>query len=108
FGLRFGVCELGQDRLGALDEHAAGGGEVDAAPAPLEQLAADLALERAQLLRHRRGRERERLRGRANRPVQGDLAERAEPADVEHQLSLTIRQGSRTGAPAEPTGTVCR
>jgi hypothetical protein len=47
-GLR--VCQPGQDRVGALDEHAPGGGQVDAAAAPLEDLVAEVALERAQLL----------------------------------------------------------
>jgi hypothetical protein len=40
--------------------------------------------------------------------VERDFAERAEATDVEHQICLTIRQGTRAGAAAEPTGTVCR
>ena len=75
--------ELGEDRLGAGDEPAAGLGQPDAAAVAVEQRDAGLALERGELLGDRRGRERERSRGGRDRPALGDLAQHAHAADVE-------------------------
>jgi hypothetical protein len=75
--------ELHEDRLRARDEPPAGLGQPDAPAVAVEQRDAGLALERRELLRDRRGRERERPRGGGDRPALGDLAQHAHPAHVE-------------------------
>ena len=71
--VRLGDLELRQHRLGVGDERARGVGQPDAAAVALEQRDPDLALERGELLRDRRRRERERLGGRRDRPAGGEL-----------------------------------
>ena len=83
------ALELREQRVGVAEQHARGGGEPDAAAARLEQRVADLLLERRELLRHRRGREMQRVGGRGERAVVGDGAERAEAAEVDHDAGLS-------------------
>ena len=81
--------ELREHEVGVADEHLGGAGEPHAAPVALEHGLADLALQRRELLRHRGGREVERLGGGRQGPLLGDLAQDTQAAGVDHAASLT-------------------
>ena len=80
-----GALDAGEQRLGVGDEHERGIGEPQPAPRGLEQRRARLALQHAELLRHRRRAVRQRLRHRADRPAAVQLVQQAKPAEVEHR-----------------------
>ena len=86
--LRLRLGEVAEDRVGVAHERAARVGEPDAAHAALDERGARLALQRGDLLRDRRLRERERLGGGREGAMLRDLAEHPHAADVEHQRSL--------------------
>ena len=86
--LGLGLGEPREDPLGVAHHGLAGVGEPHAARAALDEDGAGLALERGDLLRDGRLRERERFGGGGERALEGDLAQDAHAADVEHQCSL--------------------
>ena len=75
------LLELREQRVGVAEQHVRGGRQPHAAPGRLEQRVAELALERGQLLRDRRGREMQRVGRGGERPVVGDGAERSQAAE---------------------------
>ena len=83
---QLGLREVGavEQSLGVAHEHERGVGEPDAAPGPLEQGHAGLALEHRQLLRDRGGRELQRIRHRGDRASLVQLVEQAQAAQIEH------------------------
>ena len=81
--------ELGEHDVSVADEHLGRAGEAHAAAVALDHRLADLALERRELLRHGGGREVERVGGRGERSLLGDLAEHAQAAGVDHAAELT-------------------
>ena len=85
-GLRLG--EAREHGVGVAHERLARLGEAHAARAALHEDRAGLALERGDLLRDGGLREGEGLRGGGEGTLDGDLAEDAHAADVEHELSL--------------------
>ena len=83
---------LGHDRhdaIGVLDQQHRRVGEAHAAPVALDQPLPQLRLQLADLLRHRRGRHRQHLRGRAHRPVGGDGVKHAQPLEIQHASNTT-------------------
>ena len=74
--------------VGVLEQQRARLRERQPARPALEQLHPGLALQRRDLLGHRRLRERERLGGARERAEAGHLAEREHTARVDHRLSL--------------------
>ena len=82
--LLLGGVQAAEDRLGVLHERAAGVREADAARAALHEPGAGLALEGGHVLADRRLGEAERLRGRGERALCGDLAKDLHSAHVEH------------------------
>ena len=76
------------DRVGVAHERLARLGQPHAARAALHEDGPGLALERGDLLRDGGLREGEGLRGGGEGALDGDLAEDAHAADVEHELSL--------------------
>ena len=72
-----------------VTERATGVGQSHAARAALDQLRADLALERGDVLADRGLREVEGLGGGGEGAARSDLAQHAHAADVEHQSSLS-------------------
>ena len=86
------VCISGVGKVGgALAEHLRGAGEPHAAAVALHDRLADLALERGELLRDGRRREVERVGGRRDGAVLGDLAQDAQAAGIDHAADLTDR-----------------
>ena len=73
-----------EQRLGVADQDERGVGQADAAPRPLEQRHARLALEHRELLRDGRRRELERIRDGGDRPALVQLVEQPQPAQVKH------------------------
>ena len=63
----------------------------------LEQRDAGLALEHGELLRHRRGRELERVRHRRDGAALVQLAEQAKAAKVEHDEAMLPARHERIG-----------
>ena len=84
--------ELGEDGVGVAEQDAGGGREADAAAVGLDELLADLALERGDLLGDGRGGEVERVGGGRDRAAVGELAQGAQAAQVDHQAQLTGRR----------------
>ena len=84
-----GGLELREHDVGVADQDLGGAGEPHAAAVALDDGLADLALERGELLGHGRGREVERVGRGGDRAVLGDLAQDAQPADVDHAADLT-------------------
>ena len=98
--VRLRDLELREHGLGVGDERARGVGQPDAAAVALEQRDADLALERGELLRDRRRREREGLGGRRDRPAGGELSEDTQASDVEQgKAQLTLASSDPTWTP---------
>ncbi len=87
--LLLGGLDAGEDRIRVLAEGATGVGESYAARAALDELRADLALERGDVLADRGLREVERLGGGGEGAAGGHLAQDAHTTDVEHQSSLS-------------------
>ena len=83
--------ELREHDVGVADEHLRGAGEPHAAAVALHDRLADLALERRELLRDGRRREVERVGGRRDGAVLGDLAQDAQAAGIDHAADLTDR-----------------
>ena len=83
---QLGLRQVGpvEQRLGVAHEHERGVGETHAAPGPLEQGHARLALEHGQLLRHGGGRELQRVGHRGDRAALVQLVEQAQAAQIEH------------------------
>ena len=77
-----------------LDEGASRLGQPDRAGTALHERDARLTLERGDLLRDRRGCERERLGGRCDRAAFGHLSEDAHATNIEHKRSLTDDEAS--------------
>jgi hypothetical protein len=69
-----------------LGEHLAGGCELDAAADPLDELHARLALERRELLRDRGRRQPQRIGYGCDAAAVCELAEHAQPRDVEDEV----------------------
>ena len=86
--LGLGLGEPGEDPLGVADDGLAGVGEPHAARAALDEHGAGLALERGDLLGDGGLGEGERLGCGGERAPEGDLAQHAHAADVEHQCIL--------------------
>ena len=86
--LGLGLGELGEDPLGVAHDRLAGVGQPHPARAALDEHGAGLALERGDLLGDGGLRERERVGGGGERAAEGDFAEDAHAADVEHQCNL--------------------
>jgi hypothetical protein len=86
--LGLGLGEARQDLVGVPHDRLARLGQPHAARAALHEHRAGLALERRDLLRDRRLRERERLGGGGERAAQRDLAEDSHTTDVKHQWDL--------------------
>src|SRR4029077_16492053 len=74
-----------EQRVGMLDEDERGVGQADAAARTLEQRHAGLALEDRELLADRGGRELQRVGDRGDRAALVELAEQAQPAEIEHR-----------------------
>ena len=87
--LRAGLREAVGDRVGVGEQQRARLGRRRAAGTALEQLQAELALERGDLLGDRRLRQRQRLAGARERPLMGDLAERQEPPRIHIELAYS-------------------
>jgi hypothetical protein len=71
------------------EHHAGSRREAHAAPGRLEQRVPELALERRQLLGHRRGREVQGVSRGRERAVIGDGAQRSQAAEIDHEADLT-------------------
>ena len=99
-----GLGELGplEQGLGVADQDERRVGQADAAPRPLEQRHAGLALEHRELLRDGRGRELQRVGDGGDRPPLVQLVQQAQAAEVEHvkQCYLNERQRIRIVADA--------
>ena len=74
--------DRGQDLAAALEQHLAGGRELDAARGPVQQRLAELGLEAADLLRERRLRDVQALGGAAEVPLLGDGDEVAQVSEL--------------------------
>jgi hypothetical protein len=83
--LGLGGLHAVEQRVRVADEHAAGLGQPDPAPGALEQRRTGLALEHAELLGDRAGRVVERPSRAVERAASLDLAQQAEPPQVEHR-----------------------
>ena len=79
----------GEDLAGALEQHLAGGSELDAAGGAVEQRLAELGLEAADLLRERRLRDVQPRSGAAEVPLLGDGDEVAQVPEL-HGSGLAI------------------
>jgi hypothetical protein len=77
-----------------LDEGPSRLRQPDRAGTALHERDARLALERGDLLRDRRGCERERLGGSCDRASFGHLSEDTHAANIEHKRSLTDDEAS--------------
>ena len=88
--LEVGEVEPRGDRVGVREQQLAGRGGERAGAAADEQRGAELALEGADLLRHRGLAERERLGRARERALARDLAEGEQAARIEHSLSLSV------------------
>jgi hypothetical protein len=86
--LGLGLAQAGEDGLGVAHERLAGLRQAHPARVALDQHGAGLAFQGGDLLGHGRLGEGERLRGGREGAADGDLAQHAHAADVEHQLSL--------------------
>ena len=84
------------------DEHLGGAGEPDATPVALDDRLADLALERGELLGDRGRREMERVGGRRERAVLGDLAQDAQAAGAAISAIAVANPATRT-VPTTPS-----
>ena len=84
--------ELREHDVGVADEHLGRAGQPHAAAVALDHRLADLALERGELLGDRGRREVQRVGGRGQRPLLGDLAQDAQAAGVDHAGMLTDRE----------------
>ena len=83
--LGLGVGQPGEDRVGVLDERAAGVGQADAARVALDEAGPGLALERGDLLGDGRLGVGEGVGGGGEGAALGDLSEHAHAADIEHK-----------------------
>jgi hypothetical protein len=90
--LRVGEREAGGERVGVHEQQLAGRRRGREGPAPDQQRRAELALERPDLVRHRGLAARERRRRAGERAVARDLAEREQPARVQHARNLYVRR----------------
>ena len=81
--LGLGGGEPAEDHLRVLDQQLARGRQADAARGAVDQPCARLGLERGDLTRDRGLRERQRVGGRGERSVRGDLAQDAQTADID-------------------------
>ena len=88
--LGLGVGQPREDRVGVLDERAAGVGQAHAARVALDEAGAGLALERGDLLGDGGLRVGERVGRGGERPALGDLAQHAHAANVEHKPTLSV------------------
>jgi len=83
---------LGEQGVAVGEQDPGRGRQAHAAPVGLQQRLADLALQRRQLLRHGGRRQMQRIRGRGDRAAVGELAQRAQAAEVNHVGQLTGRR----------------
>ena len=83
------LLQLREQRVGVAEQHVRRGREAHAAARGFEQRVADLAFERGQLLRDRRRREMQRIRGRGERAVVGHRSQRPQSSQVDHEDDLT-------------------
>jgi hypothetical protein len=90
--LGFGGAERIDDPPRVRDERRAGLGERDPPAPAVEQHRPDLALQRADLLRHRRGRVAEGVRSRRERPARRDLDQDPQATAVDHEAQRSIRR----------------
>ena len=81
--------ELGEERVGVAEQHMRGGRQADTAARRLEQRVAELALERRELLRDRRGREMQGFGRRGERSVIRHRPQGSQPSKVDHEVDLT-------------------
>ena len=86
--LLLGAVEPREDPGRVARQRVAGVGELQRARAALDERLPDLPLERRDVLADRRLRERQRVPGRGERSLGGDLRQDPEAADVEHQSRL--------------------
>ena len=84
-----GGLELREHDVGVADEHLGRAGQPHAAAVALDDGLADLALERGELLGDGGGREVQRVGGRGDGALLGDLAQDAQAAGVDHAGDLT-------------------
>ena len=84
FELGFGFFEQRQHALRARDQRGGGIGQPHAAAVALEQRLAGFGFELGELLRHRRGRDVERLGGGDDRAVGGHGVQGAQAIEVQH------------------------
>ena len=82
--LGLGVGQAGEDRVGVLDQRAAGVGQAHPARVALHEGRAGLALEGGDLLRDRRLGVGQRVGGGGERPARGDLSQHAHSPDIKH------------------------
>ena len=80
--------DRGEDLAAALEQHLAGGRELDAARGAVEQRLAELGLEAADLLRERRLRDVQPLGGAAEVPLLGDGDEVAQVPELHVTLAF--------------------
>ena len=92
-GVQFGLGPLegGEHLVGTGDQRAAGVGQPQSPARRFGERQADLALQRAQLLRNRRRRAVQRPRGRRHAPAVGELAQRAQATQI-HATSVREAQ----------------
>jgi hypothetical protein len=88
FEVGLGAFDPGEDVVGVLDQEECGVGQPDTTAVLLDQAGVGLAFELRDLLRHRRGGDVERGRGRAHRTVGRDRAQSSQAVEVEHEAML--------------------
>jgi hypothetical protein len=94
--VRLGERGALEQRLGVVHQHKCRVGEAHAAPGPLQQRHAGLALEHGELLRHRRRGELERVGDRRDRPPLVQLAQEAEAAERQHREAMLLNERQKS------------
>ena len=105
--LGLGLGEPGEDGLGVADDGLARLRQPHPAGAALDEHRPGLALERGDLLGDGRLREGEGVGGGGERALEGDLAEDAHAANVEHQKSLYELQATFICTDGDPPPQSC-
>ena len=94
--------DLGEHALRVAEDHAALGGQLDAAARAPEDLDAELLLEPADLLRDRRLREEELVTGLRQRAVAGDGGDRAQVTELHALIVPRAGQKSKSSSCWQP------
>jgi hypothetical protein len=90
--LRVGGVDAADDLGRTVGQQQTRLGEADAAPDPLQQLRAGLGLEPAEVVGDRRLGVVQLPRGRGDRSVAGHGVDDAQPGDVQHASTISMRQ----------------